>query len=129
MSFKSVWKIITDFEFQPTIFESYVSIKTNSKNACCSAWKTSFSRKKAWKLICKMQMIMFYCYNDFQKFKPFPLASILEVTVTLSPKRQYLGMVAPTTPATQGPKKELPNMNTDYRQHKNHIMVEQLVWN
>lgn len=29
--------------------------------------------------------------------------SILEAVFTVSPKRQYLGIVRPTTPATQGP--------------------------
>lgn len=32
-----------------------------------------------------------------------PVDSILEAVLTVSPKRQYLGMVKPTTPATQEP--------------------------
>ena len=32
-----------------------------------------------------------------------PLDSILEAELTVSPKRQYLGIVKPTTPATVGP--------------------------
>ena len=33
----------------------------------------------------------------------FPLLSILVAMVTVSPKRQYLGMMLPTTPATTEP--------------------------
>ena len=32
-----------------------------------------------------------------------PVDSIREAVLTVSPKRQYRGMVSPTTPATQGP--------------------------
>lgn len=32
-----------------------------------------------------------------------PVDSILEAVLTVSPKRQYRGIVRPTTPATQGP--------------------------
>lgn len=32
-----------------------------------------------------------------------PVDSILEAVLTVSPNRQYLGIVKPTTPATQGP--------------------------
>ena len=35
---------------------------------------------------------------------PSPLDSILEAVLTVSPKRQYLGMVNPTTPAHTEPK-------------------------
>ena len=38
--------------------------------------------------------------------KPFPRDSILEATLTVSPNRQYLGILFPTTPATTAPKGE-----------------------
>ena len=34
---------------------------------------------------------------------PSPLLSIRDAVLTVSPKRQYLGIFRPTTPATQGP--------------------------
>uniref|UniRef100_A0A915JHL1 Uncharacterized protein n=1 Tax=Romanomermis culicivorax TaxID=13658 RepID=A0A915JHL1_ROMCU len=34
---------------------------------------------------------------------PSPVLSIREATLTVSPKRQYLGKVTPTTPAATGP--------------------------
>ena len=34
---------------------------------------------------------------------PIPLDSILEATLTVSPNKQYLGIVSPTTPAATGP--------------------------
>lgn len=34
---------------------------------------------------------------------PLPVDSILEAVLTVSPNRQYLGMVKPTTPAAQEP--------------------------
>ena len=34
---------------------------------------------------------------------PAPVDSILEAVLTVSPKRQYLGILDPTTPATTGP--------------------------
>ena len=36
-----------------------------------------------------------------------PVDSILEAVLTVSPKRQYLGIFKPTTPATHGPKKNI----------------------
>lgn len=36
-------------------------------------------------------------------FRGSPLLSILDAVFTVSPKRQYRGMVRPTTPATTGP--------------------------
>ena len=36
---------------------------------------------------------------------PLPVDSIRDAILTVSPKRQYLGIVVPTTPATQGPVK------------------------
>ena len=36
-------------------------------------------------------------------FKGSPLDSILEAVLTVSPKRQYRGILIPTTPAQQGP--------------------------
>lgn len=33
----------------------------------------------------------------------FPLVSSLDAVLTVSPNRQYRGIVRPTTPATQGP--------------------------
>jgi hypothetical protein len=32
-----------------------------------------------------------------------PVDSILEAVLTVSPNRQYRGILSPTTPATQGP--------------------------
>lgn len=37
---------------------------------------------------------------------PCPLDSILDAVLTVSPNKQYLGILSPTTPATQGPKKK-----------------------
>ena len=37
---------------------------------------------------------------------PILVDSILEAVLTVSPNKQYLGIVNPTTPATQGPGKE-----------------------
>jgi len=34
---------------------------------------------------------------------PAPVDSILEAVLTVSPNKQYLGIVLPTTPATQDP--------------------------
>ena len=34
---------------------------------------------------------------------PFPFDSILDAVFTVSPNKQYLGIVIPTTPATTGP--------------------------
>ena len=42
---------------------------------------------------------------------PFPSDSILDAVPTFSPKRQYLGILCPTTPATTGPE----NTNTWFR--------------
>lgn len=39
-----------------------------------------------------------------------PVDSILEAVLTVSPNRQYLGIVKPTTPATQGPTQEHTDM-------------------
>jgi hypothetical protein len=36
---------------------------------------------------------------------PAPVDSILEAVFTVSPNKQYLGIVRPTTPATAGPEK------------------------
>ena len=36
--------------------------------------------------------------------KPSLVLSILEATFTVSPNKQYLGILIPMTPATQGPK-------------------------
>lgn len=44
-----------------------------------------------------MSVVITMCYLRI------PVDSILEAVVTVSPNRQYLGMVKPTTPATQGP--------------------------
>lgn len=38
------------------------------------------------------------------KTLPFPRDSILEATLTVSPNKQYLGILFPTTPATTVPK-------------------------
>ena len=34
---------------------------------------------------------------------PVPVDSILEAVFTVSPNKQYLGILSPTTPATHGP--------------------------
>lgn len=36
---------------------------------------------------------------------PCPLDSILDAVFTVSPNKQYLGILSPTTPATHGPRK------------------------
>ena len=41
--------------------------------------------------------------NSFDWEIPFPLDSILDAVFTVSPNKQYLGIVIPTTPATTGP--------------------------
>ena len=38
---------------------------------------------------------------------PWPLDSILDAVLTVSPNKQYLGILHPTTPAAHGPKKNL----------------------
>lgn len=45
-----------------------------------------------------------------------PVDSILEAVLTVSPKRQYRGMVRPTTPATQGPENQTCMGNPGARQ-------------
>lgn len=43
-------------------------------------------------------------YTHINKnYLPSPVDSILEAVLTVSPNRQYRGMVRPTTPATHGP--------------------------
>lgn len=42
-------------------------------------------------------------YLGEKKVLPAPLDSILDAVLTVSPNRQYLGMVSPTTPATTEP--------------------------
>ena len=37
---------------------------------------------------------------------PSPFDSILEAVLTVSPNKQYRGIVMPTTPATTGPEEE-----------------------
>ena len=37
---------------------------------------------------------------------PFPLLSILEAVLTVSPNKQYLGIFNPTTPATHPPDRQ-----------------------
>ena len=37
------------------------------------------------------------------RYLPWPFDSILEAVLTVSPNRQYRGIVSPTTPAAQGP--------------------------
>ena len=42
---------------------------------------------------------------------PTPVDSILEAVLTVSPNKQYRGILFPTTPATHGPTdKQLPKM-------------------
>lgn len=38
-------------------------------------------------------------------YVPCPLDSIRDAVLTVSPNKQYLGILSPTTPATQGPGK------------------------
>lgn len=45
--------------------------------------------------------------------KPSPLDSIREAVLTVSPKRQYLGILSPTTPATAGPDMKKEWLNRD----------------
>ena len=40
---------------------------------------------------------------------PWPLDSILDALFTVSPNKQYLGIVVPTTPAATGPKRLVVN--------------------
>lgn len=44
-------------------------------------------------------------FSDCPKYSRRPVDSILDAVFTVSPKRQYRGMVSPTTPATQGPER------------------------
>jgi len=47
---------------------------------------------------------------------PSPLDSILEAVLTVSPNKQYRGIVLPTTPATTGPVKTgIENKYKHYR--------------
>ena len=43
--------------------------------------------------------------NDVKYYIPSPVDSILEAMLTVSPNKQYRGIVVPTTPATTGPDK------------------------
>ena len=49
--------------------------------------------------------------------------------VTLSPKRQYLGMVEPTTPATQGPEKNSYPIHGSQLTQKDLAVVKELLKN
>ena len=49
-----------------------------------------------------------------------PVVSILDDVLTVSPKRQYLGMTVPTTPATTGPKKK----NFHFVHHSNNLNIK-----
>ena len=40
------------------------------------------------------------------ELQPSPFDSILDAVLTVSPKRQYRGIVIPTTPATTGPRRK-----------------------
>ena len=42
-------------------------------------------------------------YKEHHLHLPCPLLSILAAVLTVSPNKQYLGMINPTTPATTGP--------------------------
>ena len=42
-------------------------------------------------------------YSNKRPSIPFPCDSILDAMLTVSPKRQYRGILLPTTPAAQGP--------------------------
>lgn len=52
-------------------------------------------------------------YKPTTCFAPKPLDSILEAVFTVSPKRQYRGIVRPTTPAQTGPECR-PESNSYY---------------
>lgn len=39
-----------------------------------------------------------------------PVDSMLEAVLTVSPNRQYLGIFIPTTPAAQGPRKQVASV-------------------
>lgn len=43
------------------------------------------------------------CYTSFTV--PSPFDSILEAVLTVSPNKQYLGILLPTTPAHTGPRR------------------------
>lgn len=45
--------------------------------------------------------------RDCPKYSRRPVDSIRDAVFTVSPKRQYRGMVSPTTPATQGPERHV----------------------
>ena len=65
-------------------------------------------------IIAILQLLMMFCkvVQDERKLEeeslielqPSPFDSILDAVLTVSPKRQYRGIVIPTTPATTGPK-------------------------
>lgn len=54
------------------------------------------------------------CACPYSALLPSPLDSIRDAVLTVSPKRQYLGIFSPTTPATTGPGKN---------PHSSHLFV------
>lgn len=58
-----------------------------------------------------------------KKHLPRPLDSILEAVLTVSPKRQYRGILRPTTPATHEPNKKQYFINTVSRNHENQAAI------
>ena len=46
-----------------------------------------------------------FLYRHVKYYIPSPVDSILEAMLTVSPNKQYRGIVVPTTPATTGPEK------------------------
>ena len=52
-------------------------------------------------------ILLEFLQNGMIKDLRSPVLSILDEVLTVSPNRQYLGIVVPTTPATTGPVKEI----------------------
>lgn len=64
----------------------------------------SFCYLRLVKLLEKKKVTKLFC-NDVKYYIPSPVDSILEAMLTVSPNKQYRGIVVPTTPATTGPDK------------------------
>ena len=56
---------------------------------------------------------------------PSPLDSILEAVLTVSPNKQYLGILCPTTPATQEPERSKVRAKRSNKQYLCSLLSEQ----
>ena len=59
---------------------------------------------------------------------PFPLDSILDAVFTVSPNKQYLGIVIPTTPATTGPGIEKTELTLQNARLQDGVNLSDCLW-